>query len=185
MDFSLFPMVYIKDMPRPACRCISSDPPRVVSSSASNARSDQRWHSGSKDIAKKPARRRQRRPTPIATLPLGPKHHSKAARTLLMAAKWGIRSVPVDELRPFGTALLQPSPLVSRMAHGQIGRPGLVGSHVRGRRRASCPGAGSASSPRSDASPTSTWRLGCRWRSKTIARSSASRSSPPPAPHRA
>ncbi len=30
--------------------------------------------------------------------PLTPKHHSKAARTLLRAAKWGARSVPVDRL---------------------------------------------------------------------------------------
>ena len=37
-------------------------------------------------------------PIPIPTSPLSPKDHSNAARTLLSAAKWGVRSTPVDKV---------------------------------------------------------------------------------------
>ena len=50
------------------------------------------------DIARKTGAAAAARPTPMSAFPLAPKHHSKAARTLLSPAKCGARSVLVDKV---------------------------------------------------------------------------------------
>ena len=62
------------------------------------ARWDQRWHSGNKDIARKTCTAAAARLTPTSVFPPGPKHHSRAARTLLMPAKCDARSIPLDDV---------------------------------------------------------------------------------------
>ena len=86
--------------------------------------------------------------------------------------------------RPFDPALLQPPPVVSRVAHGQIRRARRHRGSFPGRKPASCPGAGSASSLRLDWSRPSTWRRGCRSRQKR-APDRPLRWRRRPAPHRA
>ena len=71
-------------------------------------------------------------PTPISALPLAPKHHSKAARTLLRRGKVRRPFRPGRQGRPFGPGLLQPSPVISRVAHGQVGELGVVDADFEG-----------------------------------------------------
>ena len=49
-------------------------------------------------MAKKTGAAAAASPTPISTLPSAPKHHSRAARTLLRPAKWGARCGPFEKV---------------------------------------------------------------------------------------
>ena len=181
---SLPPRVNIKVNPSAAWRCISSALPREARRSiASSARSDQRRHSVSSDIARKIGAAAAASAMPMPTSPLAPKHQSSAARTLLSAAEMDARA----------RRRSAPSPIRCRPA------PAIAGSRSRGgrparrsRRRLDLEQIGARRVEQTVAhhgadrarSRPSIWRRGCRWRSNRRDRSTRLRRARPRAPRR-